>query len=249
MNTNHKYRNYERTCIAPTGSISHIAGVSSGIEPNFTFAYTRNTSLKNKTQFFIVNKVLKEYLQENKPRHYDEILDTIIQNGGIIDDNIAQTMGLKVNYFKSTFDVSPEWHIKHQAVFQKYVDNAVSKTINVPNDFTKEDIKKAYKSSWELGCKGITIYRDKSRSYQILNSNKKDNNKYAKKKTLIEQIEIKEKSPAKKSYKDFDQEKTEEMRLTNPIIKMFINICCDYPNVVGDSGCEKCINCGWSVCS
>jgi len=237
-NTPNTYRNYERTCIAPTGSISHILGVSSGIEPNFTFAYTRNTSLRDDTQFFVVNEVLKEYLHKHRPKKYDEILNNIIDNGGIISDEIAQKMGLKYNYFKSTFDISPEWHIKHQAVFQKYVDNAVSKTINVPTSFTQEDIKRAYKLSWELGCKGITIYRDKSREYQILNSEKSTDKPNDETKSLIEQIK---KTTEKENNKD---QETEEVNVFKAL-----NICCDYPNVVGDSGCERCINCGWSLCS
>jgi len=253
MNTSNPFRNYERTCIAPTGSISHIAGTSSGIEPNFTFAYTRNTSLRDDTQFFIVNEVLKEYLKQNRPRQYDNILKSIIDNGGIISDEIAHTMGIKKNYFRSTFDVSPEWHIRHQAVFQKYVDNAVSKTINVPESFSEYDIKEAYKLSWQLGCKGITIYRDKSRDYQILNSDKKDSDKHGKEnqtktKTLTEQIE--EEGSRKQIHENSNQEKIQiQIQEIDDDLFKALNICCDYPNVVGDSGCERCINCGWSLCS
>jgi len=254
------FRNYERTCIAPTGSISHIAGVSSGIEPNFTFAYTRKTSLRDGTEFFIVNDVLRKQLKGHKD--YRKILQEIIDNGGIISNTIAQKMGIKENYFRTTFDVSPEWHIRHQAVFQNYVDNAVSKTINVPEHFTKEDIKRAYKLSWELGCKGITIYRDKSRSYQILNSDKTNNdngNKNGKSKTLIQQIKNEESNSeesnrkennSKERIKSRSEEGSSKEEIPKEKINLFksLNICCDYPNPVQADGCTKCINCGTSYC-
>lgn len=246
MGTDNIYRNYERTCIAPTGSISHIVGTSSGIEPNFTFAYTRNTSLRDGTKFFVVNPVLKRVLSYKK--NPEGLLNEIIDNGGIISNEIAQKMELSPNYFKSTFDVTPEWHIRHQAIFQKYVDNAVSKTINVPEEFTKEEIKDAYKLSYELGCKGITIYRDKSRGYQILNSDKKENSNYAEAQTIFQERKISSKE-SQKGNQEINQESQESQEISNPKIFKSLNICCDYPNVVGDSGCEKCINCGWSICS
>lgn len=253
MNTNNLLRNYERTCIAPTGSISHIVGASSGIEPNFTFAYTRKTSLRGDVEFFVVNPVLKEWLMKNKPNSYDRLLQMIVDNGGILSNEIAQQMGLRNNYFRTTFDVSPEWHIRHQAVFQQYVDNAVSKTINVPNEFTTEQIKEAYKLSWKLKCKGITIYRDKSREYQILNSDKKEYINYGEENIPTQkQIESESKSKGKNNQENSkslrQQEETSKEEININIFKSE-NICCDYPNVVGDSGCERCINCGWSVCS
>lgn len=241
--SNNFRRNYERTCIAPTGSISHIIGTSSGIEPNFTFAYTRKTSLKDGTEFFVINTVLKDYLKQHKPHQYNDLLNEIVNNGGIIDNNIARKMGIEHNYFKTTFDVSPEWHIRHQAVFQKYVDNAVSKTINVPEEFTTEEIKKAYKLSWDLGCKGITIYRNNSRSYQILNIGKKkdkDNGKTWK--PLIEQIE-KKKTKIKDNQSRINKEEIKKINMFKTL-----NICCDYPNPVQANGCTTCANCGHSYC-
>ncbi len=251
----HTYRNYERTCIAPTGSISHIAHTSSGIEPNFTFAYTRKTSLRNGTEFFIVNPILKAWLKRNRPKRYDEILNKIIDNGGIISDEIASLdMAMQPNYWKTTFDVSPEWHIRHQAVFQSYVDNAVSKTINVPEEFTTEDIKRAYKLSWELGCKGITIYRNNSRSYQILNSNKKkevSNAKTYTQRTSEKQIGETPSRNASKESQSQSQSKGERQSkeiIPQEMIERDL-ICCDNPNHIKEEGCTRCLNCDWSACS
>lgn len=250
--TNYDFRNYERTCIAPTGSISHIAGVSSGIEPNFTFAYTRKTSLRDGTEFFVVNNVMRKQLKYHKD--YKNIINAIIQNGGILCNAIAQKYAIDIEHFRTTFDVSPEWHIRHQAVFQNYVDNAVSKTINVPEHFTQEQIKKAYKLSWELGCKGITIYRDKSRVYQILNSNKLNNNNGNNNdKSLIQQIKNEKSSSEESSSEESNGKeriKSRSKESSKEEINLFksLNICCDYPNPIQTDGCTKCVNCGHSYC-
>ena len=254
--TKQTFRNYERSCIAPTGSIATILGVSTGIEPNFTFAYTRNTSLKDGTKFHNVNWVMKDIIRKYNPEHYDEILDEIINNNGMVTDEIASKIGLEENFLKTTFDVSPEWHIRHQAIFQHYVDNAVSKTINVPEDFTEEQIKDAYKLSWELGCKGITIYRDKSRSYQILNTEKKKK-VHAKRKRvspLIEQIkeeifsENKNKIKVKSWTSTKENSKESEKIIATLNTFKSLNDCCENPKHVKEEGCTRCLNCIWTAC-
>ena len=137
-------RNATLTTIAPTGSISFIAGTSGGIEPFFSFKYSHTDADGNVSYF-----------------EYDFTEDA--------DDEILVT----------AMDIEPEWHVRVQAAFQEHVDNAVSKTINFPNQATKEDIRSAYLLSYELGCKGLTVYRDGSRNAQVLESEKeseKDNN-------------------------------------------------------------------------
>jgi len=270
-NSAHHLRNYERTCIAPTGSIATIVGCSTGIEPNFSFAYTRNTYLKNGTKFHVVNNILKEYIKKHRPSQYDKLINTIAQNGGILSNEIAQKIGMKKNFFRSAFDVSPEWHIRHQAIFQEFVDNAVSKTINVPEEFTEDNIKEAYKLSWELGCKGITIYRNNSRSYQILNMTKntdqldaeteteaeKSKAKYeepedqkeswGKEKGFIEQLTSKRNEERDKEEERKEKEYKEGFSLSKIMTDM--TQCCEYPNHVKQDGCTNCVTCGWSACS
>jgi len=238
----HPYRNYERSCIAPTGSISLIAGCSSGIEPNFTFAYKRHTTIKGAEQMFVTNPILKKFLTGKYPGSYKAKIQEIIDNGGIVSDNMAYSWGLSENYWQTTFDVSPEWHIRHQAVFQKYVDNAVSKTINMPESTTPQDIMDAYKLSWELGCKGITVYRDKSRSYQILNSKKKEDILDGEKEKQEQGQGQEKEKDSQKQYQGFLNQEID------PIITFDRNICCDQYMPVKYDGCTKCVNCGYSYC-
>lgn len=138
------YRNATLTCIAPTGTISLLAGCSSGIEPNFAFTHTRT---------YNTNKGTQETLT-----YVHHLYETIT----------ADKYDTRYNALVTAHDVSVEGHIAMQAVFQKYVDLAVSKTINLPNHATKQDVEKAYILAWKLGCKGVTIYRDGCKSTQVL---------------------------------------------------------------------------------
>ena len=247
----HDFRNYERSCIAPTGSIATIIGVSTGIEPNFSYAYTRFTSLKNGAKFHILNDVLKKYIKKHKPDNYYMIIQEILKHNGQVTDRIAyDLLGMKENFFKSSFDVSPEYHIRHQAVFQKFVDNAVSKTINVPEDFTQQDIKNAYKLSWELGCKGITIYRNNSRSYQVLNNG--NNTEFIDAETYKEGTskELTSRTTAQKGTSKNEEKKWEIFsQETLNSIDAVLTKCCTAPHHIKQEGCTTCTNCGWSKCS
>jgi ribonucleoside-diphosphate reductase alpha chain len=134
-------RNATVLTIAPTGTISRIAGCASSIEPVFAFEFTSK----------IIDGELKDVhplYEEWRAKNLDKPLP---------------------DYFRTAHDITPEWHIKMQAAFQKHVDNSVSKTINFPNSATKEDVKDAYLLAYELNTKGITIYRDGSRAEQVLN--------------------------------------------------------------------------------
>lgn len=156
-------RNATLTTIAPTGTISMIADTSSGIEPQFSLAYVKNVMDGEKLLY--VNKYLQQALEE-KGICNEELLEKILTRGSLagiegIPDDLQKV-------FQTAHDISPEWHIRMQAAFQNYTDNAVSKTINFPNSATVEDIKSSYELAYQLGCKGVTVYRDGSRENQVL---------------------------------------------------------------------------------
>jgi len=157
-------RNSTITTIAPTGTISIIAGCSSGIEPLFAVNYYRQVLDKDK-----LIEMHPYFVKRAKELNFysEELMKKIAEQGSIRQiEEIPEEIR---RIFVTAHDISPEDHIRMQAAFQKYVDNAVSKTINFPHNATKEDVRKAYLLAYELGCKGITIYRDKSREEQVLN--------------------------------------------------------------------------------
>ncbi len=160
-------RNATVTTIAPTGTLSIIGGCSSGVEPIFAFVYIRN--VMDNTEMIEVNPVLKKVLTD-RGLYSDELMKKIAETGHISDmEELPKDIR---DVFVSAHEVSPEFHIKMQAAFQRHVDNAVSKTVNFSNSATKEEVDEVYKLAYRLGCKGVTIYRDGSRNEQVLNVGK-----------------------------------------------------------------------------
>ncbi len=157
-------RNATLTTIAPTGTLSIIAGCSSGIEPLFAICYVRKV-LDNEELL----EIHPQFVQSAKERGFyrEELMRRVAAVGSIrgmeeIPEDIRRV-------FVTAHDLSPEWHVRVQAAFQEYTDNAVSKTVNFPQDAAPQDVARVYWMAYEYGCKGVTIYRDRSRDAQVLN--------------------------------------------------------------------------------
>lgn len=156
-------RNSTVTSIAPTGSISIIGGCSSGIEPLFAVSFVRN--VLEGTKLIEVNPYFEAVAKE-RGFYSEELMMKIAKTGTLagikeIPDDLKRV-------FVTAFDITPQWHVKMQAAFQKYCDNAVSKTINFPNDVDFKEVEKAFMLAYKLKCKGITVYRYGSKSLQVL---------------------------------------------------------------------------------
>lgn len=162
-----RVRNATTTTIAPTGTLSIIAGVSSGIEPLFAISYIRN--VMDNTELIEVNPLFKQIALIDG-FYSDDLMRRIAKKGTIKDfPEIPKSVQ---NVFVTAHDITPEWHVKMQAIFQKYTDNAVSKTVNLSHDATREDVKAVFVLANKLYCKGVTLYRDGSRDMQVLNIGK-----------------------------------------------------------------------------
>ncbi len=157
-----RLRNATCTTISPTGTISLIADVSAGIEPNIALCYTRNV-LGRKLLF--VNRYLEATMCE-LGIYSEALLEKMKDKASA--KGIAEIPAPLRKVFITAMDISPEWHVRVQAAFQKHTDNAISKTINFPHEAQIEAIGKAYQLAYKLGCKGITVYRDRSRQEQLM---------------------------------------------------------------------------------
>lgn len=210
-------RNATTTCIAPTGTISMIASASGGVEPLFALVFVRN--VMDGTEMIEVNSIFEERCKKDGV-YTKELMKAISDNHGTIKGVAGVPSGIDAT-FATAHDVSPEWHVKMQAAFQLHTDNAVSKTVNFEEDATKEDIEKTYYLAHEYNLKGITVYRNNSRTFQPMNTTTE--------KTAAEKIE----------FKDIEEETV-----------MIEVICKECGNKIQYSeGCYICLNCGASGCS
>lgn len=189
-----KMRNATTTTIAPTGTIGIIAGVSQGIEPIFALAYTRLSYIggdpEKPVELVEVNPLFEEVAKKEK-FYNEDLMKDIAHRGSTVGVEAVPPKWRRV--FVTAHDITPERHVKMQSAFQKYTDNAVSKTINFPNEATIEDVKESYLSAYRLNCKGITIYRSGSKQLQILNvgiKKEKKNHEEMKDEKKIEKREL-----------------------------------------------------------
>lgn len=209
-------RNSTTTCIAPTGTISMIASASGGVEPLFGLVFSRN--VMDGTEMLEINPIFEKYAKDNG-FYSEDLMKEIAKDGSIA--HVGSVPQVAKNIFVTAHDVSPEWHVKMQAAFQLHTDNAVSKTINFEEHATREDIEKAYILAFENDLKGITVYRNNSRTFQPMNLDAKK----------IPEIELK---PA-----------IEEPEI---VLKKFTCPDCG-TSIEMAEGCFICLNCGYSGCS
>lgn len=213
-------RNATVTTVAPTGTISLIADCSSGIEPIYSVAY-RRLSFQSE-QLLFIHPLFAQYAR--RWNFYSDNLMGELAKGGSLND-FPEVPAEAKRLFVTTHNIAPPWHVRMQATFQKHIDAAVSKTINFPQQATPEDVSQTYLLAYELGCKGITIYRDGSRDKQVLSTSLSQVNE-ATSLTAAAQPEIR--------------------RRENQLVAH--NICPDCSSTLQhNGGCLYC-NCGFSVC-
>ncbi len=250
-----RYRNCALCMIAPTGTISMLADCSSGIEPVFSLVTVRKTFFegdkanKPTEELVMIDSVFDENLKSkiNNEKLRKEIIEQIAQGTSIGEIDKIDKKQKKV--FVTSQEITPKWHIKIQAAWQKHFDNSVSKTINFPHSATVDDVKKAYMMAWRLGCKGITIYRDGSKQDQVLSTGMIQKNmtyavKTKNKNTQQVQISndrIKVKTETDKSYNSLSY------KMDIGQLQPNTNSCpeCGSP-IHKNGGVTVCHECGWS---
>lgn len=224
-------RNATTTCIAPTGTISMIAGASGGIEPLFGLVFSR--LILDNTEMLEINPIFKNYMIKHN-LYSEELMKKIAIDGSIAHINNIPENVKKI--FVTAHDITPYWHVKMQAAFQLHTDNAVSKTVNFVESATRDDIKETYILAYKSHLKGITVYRNNSRTFQPMNLEKEE-------KKSEEIIKEKIKNPEK----TIQTEKNEEY---NPSGEVKTIICPECGNKIEMAeGCYICLNCGYSGCS
>jgi ribonucleoside-diphosphate reductase alpha chain len=159
---NKKRRNAIVTAIPPTGSISMLAGTSSSIEPNFALSMMRQ--LFGNEKILLVNKEFEKILKENK-LYSEQLMKEVAEKGSISDIDIPEDIK---NVFVVAHQIEPKWHLRMQAAFQENVEGAISKTINFPSNASMQEIYETFTEAYKLGVKGISVYRDGSKSNQVL---------------------------------------------------------------------------------
>ena len=214
-------RNATTTCIAPTGTISMIAGASGGIEPLFGLVFSR--LILDGTEMLEINPIFKDYMTSHG-LYSEDVMSKIAKDGTIMNtENISDDIK---QIFATAHDITPYWHVKMQAAFQLHTDNAVSKTVNFVESATREDIKDTYIMAYKNNLKGITVYRNNSRQFQPMNINDK---------------KVKSEPSVKEENTDNEYNPTGEIKKVT---------CPECGNTIEMAeGCFICLNCGYSGCS
>ncbi len=205
----YEIRNATTTTIAPTGTLSIIADCSSGVEPIFAISFVKN--VMDNDRLVEINDHFEELA--NKEGFYSkELMEKIAEKGNLKD--IEEVPSRYRRVFITAHEISPIWHVRTQAAFQKFVDNAVSKTVNFSNDATVQDVENVYMLAYRLGCKGITIFRDKSRGTQVLEvEGKKKAEEGLKEVTVRKKVKEKKKGfPEVKEENEVIEENKEEIK-------------------------------------
>ena len=224
--TDERYRNHCRLTVAPTGTISMIADTSSGIEPTFALSWKKQNILDGQS----VNYVNK-YFEKDAKEHgfYSEGLMSYLAEGGSLSkapDHFNVPLWAK-NIYATSPEISPKDHVLMQSAFQKHVDSGISKTINFPNNASISDVEEAYILAWSKKCKGITVYRAGSREKEVMVKGSKE-----------EGIQSSFAFP-------LSEEDSQDIIYSDDYKDIS---CCDNSNIVMESGCQTCKNCGWSAC-
>lgn len=223
-------RNATTTCIAPTGTISMIAGASGGVEPLFGLVFSR--LIMDGTEMLEVNPIFKDYMLSHN-LYSDNLMAQIAKDGSL--SHVEGVPNEIKRIFVTAHDIAPYWHVKMQAAFQLHVDNAVSKTVNFVESATREDIKEVYILAYKNNLKGITVYRNNSRQFQPMNLDTKKKEP---------KIEIK---PIEKNLEPKVEEDREEYNQTGEIKTIKCPECGNEIQMA--EGCFICLNCGYSGCS
>jgi ribonucleoside-diphosphate reductase alpha chain len=235
-------RNGFNTVIAPTGSISMIAGCSSGIEPVFSLVFEKNITIGS---FYYVDPVFEERMQKEGLMDEALIKDTAILNGSI--QNLAYIPPKLKKIFVTAMDIIPKDHVKVLAAFQKWTDSSISKTNNLPSTATVDDVKDIYLLAYELDCKGVTIYRDKSLKLQVLTGGRKHNKKPEAKDSEL--LPIKDEKAKGLAIYHQAGAKENDGELNNNFNPKELKDCpaCK-TKLARQEGCIKCPTCGWGLC-
>lgn len=239
-------RNAMVTTCPPTGSVSMIADTTNGVEPIFALVYKKQVTVGT---FYYVDSVFEEELKR-RGLYSDSLIEEIANNGGSIQ-SLDLPKDLK-EVFVTARDIHWLDHIVAQAVMQRWITDSISKTINMPNDVTIEDVKQAYILAHELGCKGLTVYRDGSRSVQVYDAGRLKFKAVPSVFALAKVKEIVKRKPKLIAYIDVLGEKPVEVK-TKKIVPSTSNngercpVC--NSEIVYEAGCKSCPVCGWSACT
>ena len=219
-------RNATTTCIAPTGTISMIAGASGGVEPLFGLVFSR--LIMDGTEMLEINPIFKDYAVKHG-FYSEDLMKEIAKTGSVA--HVAGVPEEVKKIFVTAHDVSPYWHVKMQAAFQLHTDNAVSKTVNFEENATRKDIEEAYVLAYENNLKGITVYRNNSRQFQPMNLDDKKKTEEAK--------QAEAETPVQDDKEEY-----------NPTGEIKTVTCPECGNTIEMAeGCFICLNCGYSGCS